>query len=98
MLLEENKKISEVSEFSILPYTQIRRLGNLQKFCFTSNFESSCNLRCKNDKKLTEKKFKDQDMLLEEKKCPRFLSFRFYPKPKIENLEIPESVLFYFKF
>ena len=55
-------------------------------------------LRCKNDKKLTEKKFKDQDMFLEEKKCPRFLSFRFYPKPKIENLEIPESVLFYFKF
>ena len=33
-----NKKkilISEVSEFSILPYTQNRKLGNLGKFSFT---------------------------------------------------------------
>ena len=27
-------KISRVSEFSILPYTQNRKLGNLGKFCF----------------------------------------------------------------
>ena len=47
------KKISEVSEFSILPYIQNRKLGNLGKCSSTSNFDSSCNLRCKNDKKLT---------------------------------------------
>ena len=51
MLLEEKNKISEVSEFSILPYTQNRILGNLGKCSFTSNFDSSCNLRCKNDKR-----------------------------------------------
>ena len=56
MLLEEKKKISEVSEFSILPYTQNRKLGNLGNFYFTSNFDSSCNVRCQNDKKLTETK------------------------------------------
>ena len=56
MLLEENMKISEVSEFSILPYTQNRKLGNLGNFYFTSNFGSSCNVRSKNDKKLTETK------------------------------------------
>ena len=50
------KRISEVSEFSILPYTQNRKLRNLGKCCFDSNFDSSCNLRCKNDKKLTETK------------------------------------------
>ena len=50
MLLEEKKKISEISEFSILSYTQNRKLGNLGKCSFTSNFDSSCNLRCKNKK------------------------------------------------
>ena len=53
MLLEEKNKISEVSEFSILLCTQNRTLGNLGKCSFTSNFDSSCNLRCKSDKKLT---------------------------------------------
>ena len=48
------KKISEVSKFSILPYIQNRKLGNLGKCCFTSSFDSSCNVRCKNDKNLTE--------------------------------------------
>ena len=56
MLLVEKVKIFGVSEFSILPYTQNRKLGNLGKSCFTSNFDSSCNLRSKNDKKLTETK------------------------------------------
>ena len=40
----------------ILPYTYNRKLGNLGKCCFTSNFDSSCKLRSKNDKKLTETK------------------------------------------
>ena len=67
MLLVEKVKISEVSQFSILLYTQNRKLGNLGKWCFTSNFDSSCNLRCKNDKKLTETKPESQDRFLEEK-------------------------------
>ena len=52
----EKVKISEVSEFSILPYTQNWKLGNLGKCSFTSNFDRSCNLRCKSDTKLTEAK------------------------------------------
>ena len=56
MLSEEKRKLSEVAEFSILTYTQNRKLGNLGKFSFTLNFGSSCNLSCKNDKKLTEAK------------------------------------------
>ena len=56
MLSEEKVKISEVSEFSIFPDTQNRKLRNLGNFYFTSNFDSSCNVRCKNDKKLTETK------------------------------------------
>ena len=39
MLLEEKKKTSEVSEFSILPFNQNRKLGNLGKLSFTSNFD-----------------------------------------------------------
>ena len=37
-----NKKIpiSEVSEFTILPYTENRKLGNLGKFSSTSIFGS----------------------------------------------------------
>ena len=95
MLLEEKKKISEISEFSILPYTQNRKLGNLGKCSFTSNFDSSCNLRFRRDKNELRKKLKSQDMLLEEKKkIPRFPSFRLCPTPKIKNSEISESVLF----
>ena len=54
MLLLEKVKSSEVSEFSILPYTQNGKVGNLGKCCFTSNFDRSYNLRCRNSKKLTE--------------------------------------------
>ena len=46
----EKVKIFEVSEFSILPYTQNRKLGNLGKCCFTSNFEIYCNFTLRNDK------------------------------------------------
>ena len=68
MLSEEKSKLSEVAEFSILTYTQNRKLGNLGKFSFTSNFDSSCNLRCKNNKKISETiNLKEQDMLLAEK-------------------------------
>ena len=63
MLLEENMKISEVSEFSILPYTQNRKLGNLGECSFTSIFDNCCNLRFRNDKNELRQKLKGQDML-----------------------------------
>ena len=56
IILEEDLKISEISEFSILGIGQNRKLGNPGKCSFTSNFDSTCNLRCKNDKKITETK------------------------------------------
>ena len=46
----EKVKIDGVSEFLILPYTQNRKLGNLGKCSFTSNFEICCNFRLRNDK------------------------------------------------
>ena len=46
------KKISEVSEFSILPYTQIRNLGNLGNMSLPSNSDSSYKSRFKNDKSM----------------------------------------------
>ena len=53
---EEVAKISENSEFSFLTYTQSRKFENLGKCSFTTNFDSSCNWRCKNDRNLTETK------------------------------------------
>ena len=38
--LKEKRKISEISESSILPYTQDRKLGNLGKLSVNSNFDS----------------------------------------------------------
>ena len=49
MLLLEKVKTFEVSELSILSYYHIPNLG---KCCFTSNFESRCNLRCKKQQKI----------------------------------------------
>ena len=95
MLLEEKKKISEVSEFSIFPCIQNRKLRNLGKCSFTSNFDNSCNLRFRNHGNEFRKKLKGQNMSLEEKrKLSRFLSFQFCPIPKIKNSEISESFLF----
>ena len=51
----------------MLSYTQNRKLGNLGKCSFTVSFDSSCNLRCKTDKKLSETKLKGQAALVEEK-------------------------------
>ena len=58
MLLEDELKISEVSESSILPYTQNRKLGNLGKSSFTSNFDSCYNLRFRNEKNKLRQKLK----------------------------------------
>ena len=53
--IRRKKKISEMSEFSILPYTQNRKLGSLGKCSFISNF-GSCNLRLRNDKDVLRQK------------------------------------------
>ena len=45
-------KISEVSEFSILLYTQNRKLGNLGNMSLPSNSDSSYKSRFKNDKNM----------------------------------------------
>ena len=79
-------KLSEISDFSILTYTQNRKLGNLGKFYFTSNFDSSCNLRCKNNKKISETK-SSRSSYASGRKKENFRGFRvfdfvLYPKSK----------------
>ena len=54
--LQENIKISEVSEFSILLYTQNRKLGNFGKFDFASTFSSIWNPRSKNQRNTWDKR------------------------------------------
>ena len=82
------------------PYTQNRKLGNLGKCSFTLHFDSSCNLRLRNDKNELRQKLKGQDMLLEKKKKENFQDFRvfnfaLYPK-SITRKSL--KVLFSFKF
>ena len=94
MLLEGKKKIPDISKFSILPYIQNRKLGNLGKCSFTSNFDSCCNLRFRNDKnKLRQKRKVIKGIKKKERELPRFPSFRFCSVPKIENSKISESVV-----
>ena len=98
MLLEDELKISEVSESSILPYTQNRKLGNLGKCSFTSNFDSSCNLRFRNDKNELRQKLKIIKWIMKEKRKPpsfRVFDFALYPKSKTRK---SQKVFFYFKF
>ena len=56
--LKEKIEISEISKFSILLYTQNRKLGNLGRLYFTSTFSSIWNPKPKNQKKnLRQKKY-----------------------------------------
>ena len=84
-------KIFEVSKFSILSYTQNRKLENLGKCSFTSNFNSSCNLRFRNYKNELRQKLKGQYMLLEEKKkiseISEFSILSYSQNRKLGNLE-----------
>ena len=94
MLLEDELKISEVSESSTLPYTQNRKLGNLGKCSFTSNFDSCYNLRFRNEKNKLRQKLKFIKWIKKKKRTPRrFPTFQFCPIPKIENSEISQSVI-----
>ena len=92
----EKVKIFEVSEFSILPYTQNRKLGNLGKCCFTSNFEIYCNFTFRNDKNGLIQKFKGQDMVLEEKTF--FSEFSGFSILLYTRNWKSRKVFFYFKF
>ena len=88
MVLQEEVKIFKVFEFWIYP--QYRKLGNLGKFSLTSNFGSGCNLRCKNNKKLTETKAWRPSYTsrrkLENFRDFRIFSFDLYQNQKLENL------------
>ena len=81
-----------------MPYTQNRKLGNLGKFYFTPNFDSSRNSRLKTGKKTETKtkwlrygfrKYKEHFRDL------RVFDFALYPKSKIWK---SRKLLFYFKF
>ena len=94
MLSFQKVKISEFSEFLILSYTQNQKLGNLGKCSFTSNFDSSCNLRFRNDKSELRQKLKGQDMLLEVKyKISEISEFLILSYTQNRKLGISESVL-----
>ena len=70
------RKISEIFEFSILLYTQERKLRNLEKLSFNSNFGSLKSKRMRYG--LRRKKLK----------LPRFPIFWYCPITKLENSEI----------
>ena len=98
MLLEEKNKISEVSEFSILPYTQNQNLGDLGKCSFTSNFDSCYNLRFRKDKNELRQKLKVIKWIKKKKrKLPRFSRFRICAISKLKTGK-SQKVFFYFKF
>ena len=69
-------KTSEVSEFSILLYTQDRKLGNLEKLSFNSNFDSlkSKRMRYGSGKKTKTSEVSESLLLL------------YNQKRKLENL------------
>ena len=58
------------------------------KLFFTSNCERSCNLNAKTASQRSRYAFRRK-----KRKFHRFPSFQFCPTPKIENLEISESIL-----
>ena len=94
--LIRNKNISEVSEFSILAYTQNRKLGNLGKFYLLKFLIVYGTQNKKND--LKEKTF--NFTIWFEKKNVHFRDFRvfdfaLYLKSKTWE---PRKVLIYFNF
>ena len=84
--------ISKVSEFSILPYNQNRKLGNLGNMSLTSNSDCSYNSRFENNKN---KHWAEtwRFPIWFKRKNKNFRDFWFCPIPKIENSEILEIFL-----
>ena len=64
--MDQEEKVS-ISEFSILPYAQNGKFGNLGEFCFASNFDSSHNLKFKEKKNEVRQNLKGYVMVSEEK-------------------------------
>ena len=81
--------ISEVSEFSILPYTQNRELGNVGNMCLPSSSDSSYNSRFKNDKNMNWAKNWKIPIWFKRKKKNfwdfRVFDFALYPRSKTEK-------------
>ena len=79
-------KISEVSEFSILLYTQNRKLGNLGNMSLPSNSGSSYKSRFKNDKNMNWAKNRKVPIWLKRKKKNfrdfQVFDFALHPKSK----------------
>ena len=75
-------------QFCLSP--KIKNFGNLGNCAFTSNFDSCCNSRFRNNKNELRQNVKGQDMLLEEKmKIPEDLKFSILPciqNQKLRNL------------
>ena len=78
MLIEEKYKICGVSEFSILPYTQNRKLGYLGKRSPTSNFDSQCSLIFRNDKNELRQKFCAVPKIEKSETLETFLSLQIF--------------------
>ena len=78
MLLEEKQKICKVSEFSIFPYTQNRKLGYLAKGSFTSNCGSYWDLMFRNDKNELRRKLCPVPKIEKSEILERFLSFQIF--------------------
>ena len=89
MWLNKEKNISQVSEFSILAYTQNRKLRILGKFYLLKFLVVYENQNQKNE--LKEKTFTLRCGLRKKSQFPRFPSFRFCLILEIENLENSES-------
>ena len=85
--------IPEVYEFSILLFTQNRKLKNLGKFSFTSIFAAIWNSKSKNRKSDLEEITLTLRCGLRRKNAyfRSFQVFDFSPILEIENLETPES-------
>ena len=81
-------KISEISDFSILSYTQDWKLENLGNLLFTSIFGSAWNPRSKNHKNDigVKKTVTLWHWLIRTNE--KFASFQFCLIPKMENLKI----------
>ena len=81
-----------------LPSTHNRNLGNLGKCSFASNFDSSCNLRFRNNKNELRQKLKVIKRIKEKKenfRDFRVFDFALHPKSKTRK---SRKAFFYFKF
>ena len=78
MLLVKKLKKCEVSESSILPCTQNRKLWYLGKRSLTSSFDSCCNLIFRNDKNELRQKLCPVPKIEKSEILERFLSLQIF--------------------